>query len=225
MSVSVLLSFTLLAVLAAPHCVGMCGCVLAKPWMERHNAAFQLGRVSAYGLLGAVAGGLSAQVFGWAVQGVVLFQAIHAMLMVALLFVAVLLIVRSRPLIADAVAVQWTGRWATLNHTRGRARLSFQAGLMWLVMPCGLLYTALALAYLSGSVWAGAAQMAWFGALTAGTLTLTQSLQHHIRQWLSEAWLFRINGLMLLFSLVLMQGQAWGLIHTPAALQGMGFCL
>jgi sulfite exporter TauE/SafE len=89
-------------------------------------------------------------------------------------------------------------------------------GMAWALLPCGLLYSALLLASLSGSVGAGAGVMALFAAGTAVSMLIGPALW--LRWGLDRAgdgrWGIRLAGL------ALTAASAWalwmGLVHNEA---------
>jgi sulfite exporter TauE/SafE len=89
-------------------------------------------------------------------------------------------------------------------------------GMAWALLPCGLLYSALLLASLSGSVGAGAGVMALFAAGTAVSMLIGPALW--LRWGLGRAgdgrWGIRLSGL------ALTAASAWalwmGLVHNEA---------
>lgn len=226
-SLSLLVSALTLGLLAVPHCGSMCACQFAAPWLEK-PLAFQLGRTMAYITGGAVAGGISASVLGLASSGARVFAALNWMLMVVLFFSAVLLLWRGQPL--GAMAQQRIQLSPALQRRIGvahkaSAASSLQAGLLWLFMPCGVLWAGLMLAYLAGSSFQGALVMAVF-ALTSGTgLQLFSRLRQTLAARVGDKLMMRSSGAVILLGIGLMVGRQAGWIPTPVWLHGLGFCL
>ncbi len=67
-------------------------------------------------------------------------------------------------------------------------------GGLWGLMPCGLLYGALALAASAGSPMAGAVTMAAFGIATLPVMLTMSALAQGVSRWLSRAWVRRTAG-------------------------------
>jgi sulfite exporter TauE/SafE len=226
-SLSLLVSALALGLLAVPHCGSMCACQFAAPWLEK-PLAFQLGRTIAYITGGAVAGGVSASVLGLAANGARIFQAMNWMLMVVLFFSAVLLLWRGQPL--GALVQQRIQLSPALQRRIGVAQKvsaasSLQAGLLWLFMPCGVLWAGLMLAYLAGSAFQGALVMAVF-ALTSGTgLQLFSRLRQTLAARVGDKLMMRSSGAVILLGIGLMVGRQAGWVPAPVWLQGLGFCL
>lgn len=226
-SLSLLVSALALGLLAVPHCGSMCACQFAAPWLEK-PFAFQLGRTLAYTLGGILAGGLSASVLGLAVSGARVFAALNWMLMGVLFFSAILLLWRGQPL--GALVQQRIQLSPALQHRLGRVQKasaggSLMAGLLWLLMPCGVLWAGFVLAYLSGSPLQGGLVMAVF-ALTSGTgLQLFSRLRQTLATRVGDRLMMRSSGAVILLGIGLMVGRQAGWVPTPVFLQGLGFCL
>jgi len=226
-SLSLLTSALALGLLAVPHCGSMCACQFAAPWLEK-PLAFQLGRSLAYITGGALAGGMSAGVLGLAASGARVFAALNWMLMVVLFFSAVLLLWRGQPL--GALVQQRIQLSPALQRRIGVAQKvsaarSLKAGLLWLFMPCGVLWAGLMLAYLAGSPLQGALVMAVF-ALTSGTgLQLFSRLRQTLATRVGDSLMMRSSGAVILLGMGLMVGRQAGWVPTPVWLQGLGFCL
>lgn len=165
-------------VVGSVHCVGMCGGIagaLAMSAPSRGGAAGMVrqllhgvGRVASYGLAGAAAGAFgsaAAAVLGPA--GTSLLRALAAALIVALgLYLG--------GWWAGLAAIERTGAalWRRILPATGRLRAGGSAvaalalGMLWGWLPCGLVYSALALAATTGHAGGGAALMIGFGAGT-----------------------------------------------------------
>lgn len=152
------------------HCALMCGAINAAQVQSRGPvplrqalALVHAGRVLGYALLGLLAGALGARLSLWLpdVLGGRLLQALAALALVA------------------AGIRQWrgTGRNGVrsvfchaprgkmnLTPFSGRARVRLLAqGLLWALMPCGILYTVVLLAALGASAVGGLVLLAAFG--------------------------------------------------------------
>ena len=161
------------------HCLTMCGGIAgalalrarsispSHATLLHHQAIHQLGRVSAYGLLGALCGsvgGLLGEALNpWLAANVLRFAA--ALLIIA---VGVQVLLKVQPL-------KWLGGvgrrlWRQVaplgRQVRGGTIGSLLIGALWGLMPCGLVYSMLAIAALSGSPITGATLMLAFGAGT-----------------------------------------------------------
>jgi sulfite exporter TauE/SafE len=173
---------------SGPHCLAMCGGIAAAFGARRvipivplgtagaaatdisRLVAFNTGRIAAYGIAGAVVGALGA--VGGYLAGSVAWQS-------ALLVAANLLLVLAGLSLAGAsgaigrVEALGAPLWRRIQPFAARAletpshAAAVAAGSLWGWLPCGLVYTALAGAAVSG----GAAQGAqWMLAFGLGTL-------------------------------------------------------
>jgi len=165
--------------LGGVHCAGMCGGVVAGlaagargPLLTR-QLAFNAGRIGSYAIAGAAAGALGslAQLAGPVLFVQTLLFALANVLMVFLgLYVAGWGSVVLRLERAGAFAwrrIQPAARRFYPIDTLARA---LGAGALWGWVPCGLVYSILALAVASGSAASGALVMAAFGLGTLPTL-------------------------------------------------------
>jgi sulfite exporter TauE/SafE len=179
----------LLGLLGGSHCVLMCGGVVAMTCSSLPSAtrgrplaqlptmlAYNAGRIASYATAGAFAGALGATAarFG-AVERVELllrFGAGATMLAVGLYVAGFTRVLRA---VEKAGEPLWR-RVAPLARALLPVRSPFHAlalGVLWGMMPCGLVYAALALALTAGSPAAGALAMAAFG---LGTLPVLLTL-------------------------------------------------
>ena len=170
--------------LGSPHCVGMCGGIAgalslalaqerrAPATVVAHHAAYSLGRVASYALAGGLAGaaGLVVRELLGARGGLVLRAAAAALLVMLGLYLG-----------GWWPGLAWLERqggrvWARLAPLTSRLQpgrslpAAFAFGMLWGWLPCGLVYSAVALAAASGSPIQGALLMAGFG---VGTLPAT----------------------------------------------------
>ncbi|HEX4878782.1 MAG TPA: sulfite exporter TauE/SafE family protein [Limnobacter sp.] len=226
-SVSLVLSAATLGFLALPHCTSMCACQFATPWL-RHPLQFQLGRGIAYAMGGALAGGVSSGVLGLARLGASLFQALHWMLMAVLFFSAMLLVWRGQSLgmlLQERIHLPPALARKLNQPPRTTPRQAFKAGLLWLLMPCGVLWAAWMLAYLSGSAVQGALVMAVFAGVGGAGLQMVTTLRQALGTQAGEAMLMRASGGLILVGLALMLARQVGWVASPMWMQSLGLCL
>jgi sulfite exporter TauE/SafE len=103
---------------------------------------------------------------------------------------------------AVAARLEAPGRWLWARVSPVTRRLlpadtpgrAFAAGLVWGWLPCGLVYSMLTLALLSGGAAAGAGLMAAFGLGTLPNLLLAGTLMRRIRPWLGRPLLRKVAG-------------------------------
>ncbi len=218
MQTSLAATALLMGLAGGPHCIAMCGAACAgigQAAGERQNAAllsFQLGRLASYSALGALAAA-SMQGLGWLTTQTVLMRPLWTMFHVAIMLLGLTLVLVARqPVWLDAAARTLWQRIRTFNATWGR-KAPLAIGALWAFMPCGLLYSALLVAALSGGPLDGALVMALFA--------LGSSVSLMIGPWL----LLRLNRLhatlgMRLAGLALAATSGWalwmGLVHDTA---------
>ena len=158
-----------------PHCVAMCGAACAGIGQAAGAArgrallAFQAGRIAGYAALGALAAA-SMQGLGWLTVQSVALRPLWTFLHIAAIALGLLLMWRARQ-------PQWLETLGRFLWTRAQS-LGLQSGaapgligMLWALLPCGLLYSAVMVSALAGSVAGGALLMALF-ALGSGITML-----------------------------------------------------
>jgi sulfite exporter TauE/SafE len=192
------------------HCLGMCGGIVTafttrQPLVEKHRlfqrqVLFNVGRIGSYAALGLVAGAT-----GLALRGsVALFVGVNLVLiMVGLQLVGV----RSPMLLLERLgAPLWRRVQPLAVKLFGINALA--GGLAWGLIPCGLVYGALAASALAGSPARGAAAMAAFGLGTLPWLLAAGMAALRLRAWINRRPVRALTG-----SVVMAYG-AWGLAHS-----------
>ena len=181
MNTSLLATAAVMGLVGGPHCLAMCGaaCVGISRWSPNRSwmplLLFQIGRLTGYALLGAVAAA-SMQALGWMTVHSAALRPVWSMVHIAAVLIGLMLFLRGeQPLwLSNAAA----GVWHKLSSPEQRQALHlhplgpFLLGLVWAFLPCGLLYSALLVALLSASPWEGAAVMSCFAVGGAFTLML-----------------------------------------------------
>ncbi|WP_290525163.1 sulfite exporter TauE/SafE family protein [Alcanivorax sp.] len=219
---ALLASSALLAATGSIHCVGMCGGISSAltftiPEQQRKGkslwlwqAVLGLGRVSTYALLGLLAGALGerllnllpgpAMALGLALSGVLmLLLALHLAgkggMLAHLERIGQGLWRKLQPL---------TKKLLPLDHPIK----AYALGILWGFLPCGLVYTALALAATSGQALSGGLIMAVFGAITVIPVATTGVVASQLQGFRSP----RARKLAVLLTLLLALGflvMAW----------------
>ncbi len=216
MDLALILSAGLLGFIGAPHCTAMCSapctavthrCGTGSPnavW-----AGFMTGRLLGYAAAGAA---ISAGVFVFSAVGQLapvlrpLWTIVHA----AALGLGLWLLFTAR------VPAWWSGRHqtpATVTLPGGWQRINAPvrataAGALWLVLPCGLLQSALLIAALANTPLQGAAAMAAFAATSSVGLGVYPALWSGRRSGaMAGAWAARLAGAALVST------SAWALGH------------
>ena len=198
-----LASAFLMGLFGGVHCVAMCGGVVgvlctaaprcpsagrqgrlaqAPYWLAYHG-----GRVSSYAALGALFGGLgslSTGVFPLELHLAGLPSGVRAL---------------------ESLGAPLWARLAPLTKRVLPLRTPWHAlvlGGLWGLMPCGLLYGALALAASAGSPALGAATMAAFGLATLPVMLTMSAVAQGVARWLARPWVRRLaGGVVLAFGL------------------------
>jgi sulfite exporter TauE/SafE len=167
------------------HCVAMCAAlqqtaiagrrtisIQAAGSRPRHHLWFQGGRVVGYTLLGLAAGTAG----DWLLAAASMkpaFQSVWASLNAVLLSIGMSMLLSGRePHWLASLAPRWV---RTLPQGPVRPLSLAARGLLWALLPCGLLYAALALAILAGEPIGAALVMTAFGLGSASGLLLFQA--------------------------------------------------
>jgi hypothetical protein len=208
-----LASAFLMGLFGGVHCVAMCGGVVgvlctaaprcpsagrqgrlaqAPYWLAYHG-----GRVASYTVLGGLFGAL-----GSLSTGVFPLEPMRFALraVAAICMLAVGLHLAGLPSVVRALESVGAPLWARLAPLTKRflpLRTPWHAmvlGGLWGLMPCGLLYGALALAASAGSPAVGAATMAAFGLATLPVMLTMSAVAQSVAQWLARPWVRRLAG-------------------------------
>ena len=212
----------LMGLAGGPHCVAMCGAACAG--LGRTQAGhstralwvFQGGRLLGYSALGALAAA-SMQGLGWLSVYSAALRPLWTLFHVAAAMLGLMLLWQARqPIWLEAAARKvWQRLRAMTDQLRGNALVPIGfTGVLWALLPCGLLYSALLVAAMTGSAGQGAGVMALFALGSGITLMAGPWLWLRLRGHGSGQWAIRIAGLALLASSV---WALWmGLVHNTA---------
>ena len=213
----------LMGLAGGPHCVTMCGAACAgigRTQLGQSTRAlwvFQTGRLIGYSALGALSAA-SMQGLGWlSVQSAAL-RPVWTLFHVAAALLGLMLLWRARqPVWLEASArTVWRGVRSVTGNLKGGAALApiGLMGVLWALLPCGLLYSALLVAAMTSSATQGAGVMALFAMGSSVSLMAGPWLWLRLRGKGSGEWAIRIAGLALLVSAV---WALWmGLVHNMA---------
>jgi hypothetical protein len=157
----------------------------------RADLAFHAARLAGYAALGAAVGAGSS-VLRWGADVLPLMRPLWGTMNALLLALGLgLLVLGRQPRWIDTLGQRvWVATGARLD--RRRAGHPIAAGLAWALVPCGLLYSALATAALASDALMGAAAMLAFGAGTAIDLLGAQALLRALGRR-SAAWAPRVE--------------------------------
>ncbi|MEZ8093727.1 sulfite exporter TauE/SafE family protein [Photobacterium swingsii] len=201
----------IIGLMGAGHCLGMCGGVAAAltmgmPTQQQHSRwhyllMYNTGRLLSYMIAGAIIGG--------AFAGVASLSGSSYPLIILRLFAAFMMIV-----LALYLGQWWQGLtkiekfgqviWKRIAPKANRllplrsplAALPF--GMVWGWLPCGLVYSTLSWAAVSGSLMSGSLVMLAFGLGTLPAMLAVGGLASQLKQLLSNLYFKRANALLLL---------------------------
>lgn len=195
----------LMGLAGGPHCIAMCGAACAGigqaagPHKTSAMWTFQLGRVIGYSALGAVAAA-SMQGLGWLTVQSAALRPVWSMFHVAMMVLGLVLLWKAQ----QPVWMEQAGRkiWADARRlATGRGRgAPLVVGALWTFLPCGLLYSALLVAGLTGQALDGALVMALFALGTSVSMMLGPWLWLRLKGNGSGDWGVRLAGLALAVS-------------------------
>ncbi|MCQ3935990.1 MAG: hypothetical protein DPW18_02965 [Chloroflexi bacterium] len=180
------------------HCVGMCSAVIIlfdrQPVFQNKHAWIlaHAGRITTYSLLGLLFGA-----FGQTLWSFGNLQAILSILFALIAFYlasAFIGLTPSPELLFSGLTQRW-GR-AIRNFKAASFWTSYLLGLLWGLLPCGLVLTALITAVVSKSAWLGALNMFIFGAATIPSLFAVKWLA---AKSASRLWSRGLASLVLMF--------------------------
>ena len=202
----------LMGLAGGPHCVAMCGAassavirIVPLPAAGQGTmpalaapGAFHLGRIASYAAAGAVAAA-SVDSLALASAQVAALRPLWVLLHVFVFAWSAMLAVTGRqPLWARRIGRSLESRLRP--HAGGTGLGVLAAGLLWVALPCGLLYSALMLAGLGSSPLQGAALMMLFALGGGLSLLLAPWLWQRLR-WTGgearQAWGARLAGVLL----------------------------
>lgn len=199
-----LLSAALIGLISAGHCLGMCGGVTLALGLHSRGIGtlllYNLGRISTYGLLGLLIGaGLH-----WLPPAA---TPVLRLIAAALLVLIALYYLNIKPWITQLEKLAlplWrqlqplARRWLPLRHPLQ----AYPVGLVWGLLPCGLVYTALGYAATQADALRSGALMLAFGVGTLPAMLATGAFSQQLNGWLRRpATRAAIGALLLVFAL------------------------
>lgn len=228
------LAVFLIGLLGGVHCAGMCGGIVsalsvtglsvrgqsaksAPPWQL--HLAYNLGRIASYSIAGALMGALGS-------LGLLLNNALPVQ-MTLYAGANLMMIALGLYLTGVTQALSFTERagqqlWRRVQPLTRRfvpaqgPQQAFQLGMLWGWLPCGLVYSVLAMTLLTGSAARGAATMLAFGLGTLPNLMLAGLLLVRFRSLVQVRALRLASGLLVLvfgvyglFNATTLGGRLW----------------
>ena len=202
----------LIGLLGGVHCIGMCGGIV-------HSLSFAIadkgqlgyrsllilglynsGRIISYTIIGAMLGSLAGLLQEQITMAVVLFRGLAGLMLIAM---GLYLTAWWRGLV---LLEKWGGYlWQFFQPLATRLipvsnyRQALALGLIWGWLPCGLVYSTLALALAQGSWQQSAILMFSFGVGTLPVLFLTGALASRFKSWVQNIGVRSVVGICLIF--------------------------
>ena len=227
MEIALITSATLLGLAGAPHCTAMCAAPCAAVvgrggW--RAHLAFHGARLAGYAAVGGIAAASVSLLAGWS-QLAPALRPLWVMLHAAVFVLGFWLLVKARQpawmLSLGSVRPAQAGPGWQAVKGPGRAAA---AGGLWVVLPCGLLQSALLVAAMGSSAATGALAMAGFAVASAPGLIIGPWLAQRLLGGRSTAARERLAARAAGVMLVLFSGWVLlhGVWHDVAAFCGFG---
>jgi sulfite exporter TauE/SafE len=228
MNVEVLLTALLVGFLGGVHCLGMCGPIAGALTFQVSaeiqvrpkrlaimQLGYNLGRVSTYGILGLVAGFV-----GWALveAGDWLFIQRWLLAFAGLWMIILAAWFKGWSSLPSKLEGVFSHRWRALS-ARWRPRMlpvsnvwqAYIFGLLWGLLPCGLVYSTLILAISVGSVWMGGMVMLAFGLGTLPNVLVMGMSAFWLTRFQRQAWVRTVAALaMATFGVLTLWQALWG---------------
>lgn len=206
------------------HCIGMCGAIVVlfeqqqsagmQRWLRR--VLYNAGRLGFYVLLGAIAGGASAVIIATSgARTTLLILRLVAGILVIAIGLNLLFNWNFTRFIEQGGARIWNRLAPLARHVlpvETPTRAMF-AGFLWGALPCGLVYSAVAMAATSGSVLNGSIVMLFFWAGTLPALIFAGVTAARLQQWRSKPVFRRLAGGIMIVIGFLAMGPFRQLIH------------
>ena len=199
----------MIGLLGSSHCIGMCAPIVGalnvglpegntRTLSSRiaHHCGYNAGRISSYVCAGGLAGLIGAQAARYSADAALLAGNIIA----GLVMIALGLYLAGWWHAVGAMEKAGLPLWRLTEPVRRRLHPArtplhvFGLGMVWGWLPCGLVYSALALAVLSASPQQGAALMLGFGIGTLPMLLAMGGLAAHLRKLTHYPRLRQITG-------------------------------
>ena len=216
MLASLLLTAFVMGLAGGPHCIAMCGAACGAMQSSSQTTSqfrsiplrviktipwsFYLGRMLGYGILGALAAE-TLRGLAWLSNQSHVFQPLWT-------FSHTLIFAWGVLLLATGQQPQWAIKraqqvWVWIKQRTQHDRFGFLGtGMVWALLPCGLLYSAVMLASLQSQWLQGALVMMAFAAGSATVLAIAPLLwrsgQNRLPNWIRESTGMRLSGIFLI---------------------------
>ena len=237
LTVSLVLAVFLGALVSGWHCALMCGGIAAaierpagsetplrpKSKLFYLQLIMHLGRITTYVLLGALAAWVGVVVWQQSLIPIQRTLFVLTSLLLVLMGFRLLGMGRSDVRLGGKwLSTQIASYWAKYLGQLASGPSRWFSGMLWGLVPCGLVYSVLPLAFLSGDVATGAALMFAFGLGTLPNLLLISKFSAALTQFAQYPWVRYFAVLLLFTAGGLGLYRAWVL---PEALLKGGFCI
>ena len=212
----------LIGLLGGTHCIGMCGGIVSAltvqlPGQRRRewplHLAYNIGRITSYTVAGAVMGAIGT--VGMLFNDILPIQ-LGLYVAANLMLVALGLYLTGFTRALSGVEKLGHRLWARIQPLTRRflparsVAQAFPLGLLWGFLPCGLVYSVLATALVTGAAERGAGLMLAFGLGTLPNLMLAGMLLKRLRDVVRNQVVRTGSGLVVLAFGV------YGLANTPS---------
>ena len=192
----------IMGLLGSAHCMGMCGglTVALSSGCEPSRQAtlslvYQLFRVCSYAILGGIAGALGDVMSRWTDFPVLMIAASVLLIMMGLYLMgrwSLLTVLEKQGGKLWKYVVPVQKKFLPIRNFSQAASI----GLLWGLLPCGLVYSALAVSAASGSAINGVVTMLAFGLGTLPALYITGVFAKQLLQWFKKPWLRTTIGII-----------------------------
>jgi sulfite exporter TauE/SafE len=189
------------------HCLAMCGGIVLlfegvgapSPRSMLRRLGYHLGRLLFYMVLGALAGASGALLTSGFTSSLAVLRVVAAVLLV-LLGLNLLLDLRSLQFLESAGSVLWKKISPLTRYVLPISSVphALAAGFLWGALPCGLVYSAVALAATGGSAVSGATVMLAFWAGTVPALFVVGTSAGSLGRWKNKRALRVAAGLLMI---------------------------
>ena len=223
MNTTIPLTLLLMGLTGGLHCAAMCGglvvaserastehVLLPARQLFQNQLQLQGARVLSYTILGGIAGLIGAGV--WAASARPVQLSLFTLGNLVLVAVGLWMILQQ---VLSPRWLSWQQKWLGGSWVgRGLTRLTqpllsrllpfntfpkrLGAGLLWGLLPCGLVYSALSLAFLSATAWEGALAMLAFGLGTLPHMLFAGHTLRWVSQRTNQRWFHLAAGTLLL---------------------------
>jgi len=197
------LTALLLGVFGSLHCMGMCGGIVGALSLNTQTGknlplqlAYHLGRISTYGLIGLIAGFIGLWISQSHDQASIILRSLSGLL----------LILMGLYLLGTTKALLWlekagSGLWKAVQPLTSKLlpvkdfKHALGLGLLWGLLPCGLVYSTLSWALVSANPIHSASLMVVFGLGNMPALLSLAAFTAQLNRFKQNKWVKIIIGL------------------------------